>query len=183
MSSPLERPAELSSPLPIQILLAIFGCFLVLLEGAFAQWQVFFASAPLLVLAYVFYMNLFFANRLSIFAVFLIGLFSELMFFDMLGMSATALVLSAIITRWRSAVLIHSDFLEIWSAFSLIVLFYAAFKISVYAVIYFSFPDLSDIFLQAGMTILLFPVFYVLLVSAASAGQFMLRGQMDSKIK
>jgi hypothetical protein len=26
-------------------------------------------------------------------------------------------------------------------------------------------------------------VFYVLLVSAASAGQFMLRGQMDSKIK
>ena len=60
MTSPLDRPAELSSPLPIQILLAIFGCFLVLLEGAFAQWKVFFASAPLLVLAYVFYMNLFF---------------------------------------------------------------------------------------------------------------------------
>ncbi len=46
MSSPLERPAELSSPLPIQILLAIFGCFLVLLEGAFAQWQVFLPLRP-----------------------------------------------------------------------------------------------------------------------------------------
>ena len=183
MTSPLDRPAELSSPLPIQILLAIFGCFLVLLEGAFAQWKVFFASAPLLVLAYVFYMNLFFANRLSIIAVFLMGLFSELMFFEMLGMNATALALVAMLTRWRSPVLIHNEFLEIWSAFSLIVLFYSGFKITVYLLAYLSLPNLSDIFLQAGMTILLFPVFYVLLVSAASAGQFILRTQIDSRAK
>ncbi|MBL6604932.1 MAG: hypothetical protein ISQ23_03455 [Alphaproteobacteria bacterium] len=183
MTSPLDRPAELSSPIPIQVLLALFGCFLVLLEGAFAQWQVFFVAAPLLVLAYVFYMNLFFSNQLSIIAAFLIGLFSELMFFETLGMNATALALVALITRWRSPILIHSDFLEIWSAFSLIVLFFSSFKMTIYLLAYLSLPAISDIFLQAGMTILLFPIFYVLLVSAASAGQFILRTRMDGRIK
>ena len=183
MTSPLERPAVLSSPIPIQILLALFGCFLVLAEGAFAQWKVFFVAGPLLVLAYVFYMNLFFSNQLSIIAVFLIGLFSELMFFEMLGMNATALVLVALITRWRSPVLIHSDFLEIWSAFALIVLFFSSFKMVIYFIAYLSLPAISDIFLQVGMTILLFPIFYVLLVSAASAGQFILRTKMDSRIR
>lgn len=183
MTSPLEQPAELSSPLPLQILLALFGCFLVLLEGAFAQWKVFFASAPLLSLAYVFYMNLFYANRLSIIAVFMIGIFSELMFFQMLGLNATALSLVAVITRWRSPYLIHNEFLEIWSAFSLIVLFYSGFKIFIYVLAYLDLPDLSDVFLQAGMTILLFPIFYVLMVSAAATGQIVLRMQIHSRIK
>ena len=46
MSSPLERPAELSSPLPIQILLAIFGCFLVLLEGRLPNGRSFLPLRP-----------------------------------------------------------------------------------------------------------------------------------------
>jgi len=169
MSGPLDRPAELGSPLPVQVLLAIFGCFLVLLEGAFAQWKVFFASAPLLTLAYVFYMNLFFSNQLSIVSVFIMGLFSELMFFEMPGLNATALVLAATLTRWRSISLIHSDFIEIWSAFSLIALF--------------GLPDMRDIFVQTGMTILLFPIFYVLLVSAVSASQLILRTHINSRVK
>ena len=105
------------------------------------------------------------------------------MFFETLGMNATALALVALITRWRSPILIHSDFLEIWSAFSLIVLFFSSFKMTIYLLAYLSLPAISDIFLQAGMTILLFPIFYVLLVSAASAGQFILRTRMDGRIK
>ena len=183
MSGPLDRPAELGSPLPVQVLLAIFGCFLVLLEGAFAQWKVFFASAPLLTLAYVFYMNLFFSNQLSIVSVFIMGLFSELMFFEMPGLNATALVLAATLTRWRSISLIHSDFIEIWSAFSLIALFFSGFKIVIYAVSFFGLPDMRDIFVQTGMTILLFPIFYVLLVSAVSASQLILRTHINSRVK
>jgi hypothetical protein len=53
----------------------------------------------------------------------------------------------------------------------------------IYFIAYLSLPAISDIFLQVGMTILLFPIFYVLLVSAASAGQFILRTKMDSRIK
>ncbi len=173
MVSPLERPADLDSPLPQQVLLAFFGCFLVLIEGAFAQWTVFFAAAPMITLVYIYYMNLFHASRLSVLAVFIMGLFSELMFWQALGVNATSFCLATLLTRLRAPQLVHADFLEIWSAFSLLVIFVCVFRLVAYAVFYISVPDIEAVFLQAGMTILLFPVFYVLLFSAASARKFL----------
>ncbi len=171
-SNPLDRPAELDSPLPVQILLGLSGCFMVLIEGALGEWTVFYSSAPMVTLAFIFYMNLFYPSRLSILAVFVMGLFSELMFWQMLGVNATAYCMVALLTRWRASVLLHADFLEIWSAFSLLTFFVSSFELLAYVLFYFSAPDLTDIFLQAGMTILLFPVIYVLIMSAVSARLF-----------
>lgn len=176
MTSPLDKPADLHSEIPIQVLLGLFGCFLVLLEGALAQWTIFFAAAPLITLVYIFYMKLFFASRLSLPVIFLIGLFFELMFWEMLGTTATAFYLAGLLTQWRAPFLTHSGFLAIWSHFCLLVVFVTLFKFIIYLLFFLSLPDMSAIFLQIGMTILLFPICYVLLKSAASTGAKIMSG-------
>ena len=174
MSAPLDNPAELHSPLPLQILLGVFGCFLVLLEGALAQWRVFFAAVPLITLGYVYYMSLFYASRLSLLAVFIIGLFAEMMFWQMFGTISTSLCIAAWIVRWRAPLLQHAEFIEIWSNFSLIVLLVSMLRLLIYGLVYVSLPDLSLLAVQMGMSILLFPVMYVVLISAASLGEILL---------
>ena len=47
---PLDRPADLQSVLPIQVLCALGGLFMVLVEGALAHWSIFHSSAPLIAL-------------------------------------------------------------------------------------------------------------------------------------
>ena len=39
----LDRPADLQSVLPIQVLCALGGLFMVLVEGALAHWSIFIA--------------------------------------------------------------------------------------------------------------------------------------------
>jgi hypothetical protein len=65
--------------------------------------------------------------------------------------------------------LTHSDFLEVWASFSTMCLLVSAFRLVVYLGFFFNVPDLAAIANQTGMTILLFPVVYVVLVSVSNS--------------
>ena len=64
--------------------------------------------------------------------------------------------------------LIHADFVEIWSNFSLMCIIVSLFQILIYFVFYFDLPSINLILYQSGMTILLFPLIFVLLLSLSS---------------
>ncbi len=166
--SPLENPAELNSSTPRQILILLSGLCLVFVEGALAQWNFFYASAPLLTLGFIYYLRIFYPQILSLFAVFLLGLFSEIMFYDILGSKCTVFTIIALMTTLRSQILIHADFLEIWSNFSIMCMLVCLFRIIIYFGFYYDLPSLDLIFYQAGMTILLFPLIFVLLLSLST---------------
>ena len=165
---PLDKPADLQSVLPVQVLCALGGMFLVLVEGALAHWSIFHSSAPLIALSYIYFMQIAYPVRLSLLAVLFMGLFSEIMFYNMLGTNCTAFIIAAIVTQWRAAMLRDADFIELWANFSLICILTGLIKIIVYFINYFSTPDLSSLLQQTGMTALLFPVCYVVLVSVSS---------------
>ena len=55
--------------------------------------------------------------RLSLLAVLLMGLFSEIMFYNMLGTNCTAFIIAALVTQWRAAMLRDADFIELWANF------------------------------------------------------------------
>ena len=168
---PLDRPADLQSPLPIQFLLAIAGMFIVFVEFSLAEWAVFYASAPLISLAFIFYLRMVFPDLLPLIIVFLMGILSEVICYDPLGVKTTALLLVAVITSSRSQTLIHSDFLDIWASFSTMCLLVSLFRLCIYIGFFFNVPDLASVANQTGMTILLFPIVYVLLVSFTSSAQ------------
>ena len=77
-------------------------------------------------------------------------------------------IAAALVTQWRAVVLRDADFIELWANFSLIAILIGIIKLVVYFVSYFSMPDLSSLLQQTGMTALLFPVCYVVLVSISS---------------
>ena len=165
---PLDKPADLQSVLPVQILCALGGLLFVLFEGALAQWSIFYNSAPLLALCYIYFMYIAYPFRLSLLAVLLMGVFSEVMFFQMLGANSIAFVIAALVTQWRASHLADADFIELWANFSLIVILVGTIKLVIYLISHFSLPDLSSLLQQTGMTVLLFPTFYVVLVSLSS---------------
>ena len=165
---PLDKPADLQSVLPVQVLCALAGMFLVLAEGALAHWSIFHSSAPQVALSYIYFMQIAYPFRLSLLAVLFMGLFSEIMFYHMLGTNCTAFIIAALLTQWRAAVLRDTDFIELWANFSLICILTGIIKTVVYFISYFSMPDLSFLLQQIGMTALLFPVCYVVLVSVSS---------------
>lgn len=165
---PLDRPADVQSLLPIQVLCALGGMFLVFVEGSLAHWSIFHSSTPLVALCYIYFMQIAYPFRLSLLAVLFMGLFSEIMFYHMLGTNCTAFIVAALVTQWRASVLRDADFIEIWANFSLVAILTGVIKILVYFISYFSIPDLSSLLQQIGMTALLFPVCYVVLVSVSS---------------
>ena len=165
---PLDKPANLQSVLPVQILCTLGGFFFVLFEGALAHWSIFYNSAPLLALGYIYFMHIAYPFRLSLLAVLLMGLFSEIMFFQMLGATSMSFVIAALVTQWRASYLADADFIELWANFSLIVILVGTVKMMIYFVSHFTVPDLSSLLQQTGMTVLLFPIFYVVLVSLSS---------------
>ncbi len=168
---PLERPADLQSPLPFQFLICVAGMLLVLFEASLSQWAVFYTSVPLISLSFIFYLRMINPAMLPLMAVFLMGILSEIVCADPLGVKTTAMLLIAVITTSRSQQLTHSDFLEVWASFSTMCLLVSAFRLVVYLGFFFNVPDLAAIANQTGMTILLFPVVYVVLVSVSNSAQ------------
>ena len=154
---PLDKPADLQSVLPVQVLCALAGMFLVLVEGALAHWSIFHSSAPQIALSYIYFMQIAYPFRLSLLAVLLfMGLFSEIMFYNMLGTNCTAFIIAALLTQWRAVVLRDTDFIELWANFSLICILTGIIKTVVYFISYFSMPDLSFLTAADRMTALLF---------------------------
>ncbi|MEC8744683.1 MAG: hypothetical protein ACPGU2_06185 [Candidatus Puniceispirillaceae bacterium] len=169
VNSPLDSPADVRSTLPTQILIALAGLLLVFLEGSLATWSIFYASVPLPTIAFIYYMRVNYPHLLSLPVILLMGLFGEMMFFDMLGSRATGLMIVALLSQLNMASQQHVEFTELWANFCLIVLVYIIFRLAVFFVFYFTFPDWRAVFFQAGITMFLFPFFFVVMSSISAS--------------
>lgn len=143
--------------------LVLFGCLcLVLLERGFAQWGLFFDSAPLLSFLIVGYLGLYFPALLPLGAVFILGLFGDIIGLAPLGFRSFVLPIFYMLIKWRSDSLRDEDFLAIWAQISLFLMAMSVIKLCLYIGLYFSLPDLLSLGYQTGMTILIFPIFFVI---------------------
>jgi hypothetical protein len=168
---PLESPADLQSLLPFKFLVAAAGMLLILFEASLSQWAIFYTSVPLISLAFIFYLRMMHPGMLPLVVVLVMGVLSEVICADPLGVKTTAILFVSVITSSRSQQLMHSDFLEIWASFSTMCLLVSTFRLIVYLGFFFNVPDLAAIANQTGMTILLFPIVYVVLVSVSNSAQ------------
>ena len=141
----------------------IFGISLLIVffEIALAKWSLFFGAAPMLSLCYIFTLLLVCPQLISPITIILPSLLFELMGGDMLGVRMTAFYLVALLVTTRLVSNEHDDFISYWANFSLICIGVVLFKLLIYIVLYFTMPNIFMLAFQIGVSIVLFPVFFV----------------------
>ena len=141
----------------------IFGISLVIVffEIALAKWSLFFGAAPMLSLCYIFTLLLVCPQLISPITIILPSLLFELMGGDMLGVRMTAFYIVALLVTTRLVSNEHDDFISYWANFSLICIGVVLFRLMVFMVLYFTMPNISMLAFQIGVSIVLFPVFFV----------------------
>ena len=98
---------------------------------------------------------------MPVLSILLIALLFELMGGDMLGVRVTAFYIAALIIRRSVAVNEQTDFIAHWANFSLICFGIVLFRLLVFASLFFVIPNLSMLAFQIGVSILVFPIFFV----------------------
>ncbi len=141
----------------------IFGISLLIVffEIALAKWSLFFGAAPMLSLCYIFTLLLVCPQLISPITIILPSLLFELMGGDMLGVRMTAFYIVALLVTTRLVSNEHDDFISYWANFSLICIGVVLFRLMVFMVLYFTMPNISMLAFQIGVSIALFPVFFV----------------------
>ena len=141
----------------------IFGISLLIVffEIALAKWSLFFGAAPMLSLCYIFTILLVCPQLMSSITIILPSLLFELMGGDMLGVRMTAFYIVALLVTTRLVSNEHDDFISYWANFSLICIGVVLFRLLVFIVLYFTMPNISMLAFQIGVSIVLFPVFFV----------------------
>ena len=152
----------------------IFGISLLIVffEIALAKWSLFFGAAPMLSLCYIFTLLLVCPQLISPITIILPSLLFEVMGGDMLGVRTTAFYLVALLATTRLVSNEHDDFISYWANFSLICIGVVLFRLMVFMVLYFTMPNISMLAFQIGVSIVLFPIFFVtttILLSIAEA--------------
>ena len=137
------------------------GVVIVFTEIALAKWPFFFSAAPMLSLCYIFTLVLLRPQLMPVISIVLIALLFELMGGDMLGVRVTAFYIATLIIRRRVAVNEQADFIAHWANFSLICFGVVLFRLFVFSSFYFAIPNLSMLAFQIGVSILVFPIFFV----------------------
>ena len=155
--------ADFQSGLPLQFLTATLGLTLVLLELAVAQWPVFFGSAPNLSLIFIYCMIVYHGKYMPIFTIFLMGIIGDFLLSDLLGGRATSFMLLAYVMQFRLARLQQSDFDQLWVDFVLSCAAVSLFQLTLFSAVSFAIPSLSPILFQIGVTLIIFPIGYVLI--------------------
>ena len=155
--------ADFSSNLPLQVLTAALGLFLVLLEISLAQWPLFYGSAPNLSLIFIYYMMIYHTKLLPIFSIFIMGIAGDLLLSDLLGGRATALILLAYVMEFRLSRLQQSDFSHLWVDFALSCGFVIIFQLTFFSLLNMTVPSLGPILFQFGANLILFPLGFVLI--------------------
>ena len=155
--------ADFQSDLPIQLLMAALGFALVLLELAVAQWPVFYGSAPNLSLIFIYCIIIYHGKYMPIFTLFLIGIIGDFLLSDLLGGRATSFMLLAYVMQLRLVRLQQSDFGQLWVDFALSCAAVSLFQLLLFSAVNFAIPSLSPILFQAGATLILFPIGFVLI--------------------
>ena len=144
-----------------QFLVFGVGVVVVFIEIALAKWPFFFSAAPMLSLCYVFTLLLLRPQLMPVGPTLLIALLFELMGGDMLGVKVTAFYIATLIIRRKIAFNEQTDFIAHWANFSLICFGVVLFRLFVFVSLYFEIPNLSMLAFQIGVSILVFPIFFV----------------------
>ena len=141
----------------------IFGISLLIVffEIALAKWSLFFGAAPMLSLCYIFTLLLVCPQLMSPITVILPSLLFEVMGGDMLGVRMTAFYIVALLVTTRLVSNEHDDFISYWANFSLICIGVVLFRLLVFIFLYFTMPNIFMLAFQIGVSIVLFPVFFV----------------------
>ena len=152
----------------------IFGMSLLIVffEIALAKWSLFFGAAPMLSLCYIFTLLLLCPQFMSAITIIVPSLLFEVMGGDMLGVRVTAFYIVALLVTTRLVSNEHYDFISYWANFSLICIGVVLFRLLVFITLYFTIPNISMLAFQIGVSIVLFPIFFVtttILLSIAEA--------------
>ena len=152
----------------------IFGMSLLIVffEIALAKWSLFFGAAPMLSLCYIFTLLLLCPQFMSAITIILPSLLFEVMGGDMLGVRVTAFYIVGLLVTTRLVSNEHYDFISYWANFSLICIGVVLFRLLVFITLYFTIPNISMLAFQIGVSIVLFPIFFVtttILLSIAEA--------------
>ncbi|MDC1293816.1 rod shape-determining protein MreD [Candidatus Puniceispirillum sp.] len=160
--------ADFQSVLPLQLLTAVLGLTLVLLELAVAQWPIFYGSAPNLSLIFIYYMIIYHGKYIPIFTIFLMGIVGDFLLSDLLGGRATSFMLLAYVMQIRLLRLQQSDFGQLWVDFAVGCASVSLFQLLFFSAVNFAIPSLSPILFQVGATLILFPIGFVLIFAIHS---------------
>jgi rod shape-determining protein MreD len=155
--------ADFQSDLPLQLLTAVLGLTLVLLELAVAQWPIFYGSAPNLSLIFIYCMIIYHGKYMPIFTIFLMGIIGDFLLSDLLGGRATSYMLLTYLMQLRLVRLQQSDFGQLWFDFAVIGAAISLFQLLLFSVVNFAIPSLSPFLFQVGATLILFPIGFVLI--------------------
>ncbi|MDC1382646.1 rod shape-determining protein MreD [Candidatus Puniceispirillum sp.] len=165
--------ADFHSDFPLQFLAAAFGLMLVLIELGLAHWPIFHGAAPNLSLVFIYYVMIYHSKLLPIFSIFLIGIFGDFLFSDLLGGRASALMLLAYVIQYRISRLQQSDFGELWLDFSISFTLISLFQLVLFMLINMAIPSLNPILFQIGVTLLLLPFGFLMMFAFHSLLQKM----------
>ena len=96
---------------------------------------------------------------------FLIGLTSDILFSDLLGGRATAYIVVLFAMNWRRQKLLQGEFRDIWGEFAVTVFGVVLFQLVIFCALNLAIPSLTPVIFQIGVTMILFPIGYVILSS------------------
>jgi rod shape-determining protein MreD len=157
------QKAELDSDWPFQFLVVIVGMVLAMAEGGLALWPVFYGATPMLSLIFLYWIALHHEKYVLLVTGFLIGLTSDILFSDLLGGRATAYIVVLFAMNWRRQKLLQGDFRDIWVEFAVTVFGVVLFQMAIFSALNLAIPALTPVIFQIGVTMILFPIGYVIL--------------------
>ena len=157
------QKAELDSDWPFQFLVVIVGMVLAMVEGGLALWPVFYGATPMLSLIFLYWIALHHEKYVLLLTGFLIGLTSDILFSDLLGGRSTAYIVMLFTMNWRRQKLLQGDFRDIWVEFAATVFGIVLFQLVVFSTLNLAIPALTPVIFQIGVTMILFPIGYVIL--------------------
>jgi rod shape-determining protein MreD len=157
------QKAELESDWPFQFLVVIVGMVLAMAEGGLALWPVFYGATPMLSLIFLYWIALHHEKYVLLVTGFLIGLTSDILFSDLLGGRATAYIVVLFAMNWRRQKLLQGDFRDIWVEFAVTVFGVVLFQMAIFSALNLATPALTPVIFQIGVTMILFPIGYVIL--------------------
>ena len=138
--------AELDPKWPVCFLIIIVGMVLAIFEGSLAQWSALYGSTPMLSLIFLYWVALHHEKYVLLVTGFLIGLTSDILFSDLIGGRATVY-------------------------FSVVATAVAAFQLVIFSALNLAIPSLTPVLFQVGLTMILFPIGYVILSTMSNAVQ------------
>ena len=157
--------ANFQSNLPKQFLVLFVAALLVLLEVGLAQWPFFYGASPLLSLIFMYFILIYHDELMPIITVFIMGLVADLLMSDILGGRATAMMLLSYAMRMGILRLQQSEFMDLWLGFAVSCAAVSLFQLTVFSLINLAVPSFGSLLFQVGVTLILFPIGFVMMFS------------------